>query len=50
MLLFLFFKSFKIAVTREGCVEMVIPWELCWTIGPLLRLPLARFKAWLRGG
>ena len=21
--------------TSEGCVEMVIPWQLCWTIGPV---------------
>ncbi len=35
------------AVTSEGCVEMVKPWQLCWTTGPLLskRLPLASPEA-----
>ncbi len=32
------------------CVEMVIPWQLCQIIGPLLqRLPLASAKAQPRG-
>ncbi len=22
-------------ITSKGCVEMDIPWQLCWTIGPL---------------
>ncbi len=25
----------KSCKTSKGCVEMVIPWQLCWTIGPL---------------
>ncbi len=31
---FLSYKE-KELLTGEGCVEMDIPWQLCWTIGPL---------------
>ncbi len=42
----------KSCKTIEGCVEMVIPWQFCRTIGPLLsqRFLLASAKAQLRGG
>ena len=41
----------KELITSEGCVEMVIPWQLCRTIGPLIsqRFPLASAKAQPRG-
>ncbi len=31
---FLFYKE-KERLTGEGCVGVVIPWQLCRTIGPL---------------
>ncbi len=34
---FLFYKGKKELFTGEGCDEMDIPWQLCRTIGPLLR-------------
>ncbi len=42
----------KELITSDGCVEMVIPWQLCRTIGPLLsqRFPLASAKAQPMGG
>ncbi len=41
----------KEGLTGEGCVGVVIPWQLCQTIGPLLsqRFPLASAKAQPRG-
>ncbi len=47
---FLFYKE-KELFTSKGCVGVVIPWQLCRTIGPLLsyRLPLASAKAQPRG-
>ncbi len=32
-----FTAPFKNSKTSEGCVEIVIPWQVCRTIGPLLR-------------
>ncbi len=48
---FLFYKEKK-CLTGKGCVGVVIPWQLCRTIGPLLsqRFPLACAKAQPRGG
>ncbi len=48
---FVFYKD-KELLTGEGCVGVVIPWQLCGTIGPLLsqRFPLASAKAQPRGG
>ncbi len=31
---FLFYKEIEL-LTGEGCVGVVIPWQLCRTIGPL---------------
>ncbi len=41
----------KSCKTSEGFVEIVIPWQLCQTIGPLLsqRFLLASAKAQPRG-
>ena len=43
---FCLLNNFKRAVKSQGCVEMVKPWQLCRTVGPLpsQRLPLARAK------
>ncbi len=30
------FSFIKKLYTGKGCVEMDIPWQSCWTIGPLM--------------
>ncbi len=51
LLSFYFYKE-KERLTGKGCVGVVIPWQICRTIGPLLsqRFPLASAKAQPRGG
>ncbi len=47
-----YFYKEKELFTGEGCVGVVIPWQFCRTIGPLLsqRFPLASAKGQPRGG
>ena len=47
----LFFYKEKELFTGGGCVGVVISWQLCRTIGPVLsqRFPLASAKAQPRG-
>ena len=33
-LLFMSFSLKKVLITSNGCVKIIIPWQLCWTIGP----------------